>query len=44
MAHRHYFLSKGRVNTQVLMRDLDTIQLGATTEHRQPIQDTDVEV
>ncbi|CDH48966.1 predicted protein [Lichtheimia corymbifera JMRC:FSU:9682] len=39
----HYFLSKGRVNTKVLMRDLDTINLGAATEHRQPIQDTDVE-
>lgn len=41
---RHYFLSKGRVNTQVLMRDLGTIHLGAAPEHRQPIQDTDIEV
>ncbi|KAI8149346.1 hypothetical protein BJV82DRAFT_573692 [Fennellomyces sp. T-0311] len=39
----HYFLSKARVNTQVLLRDLGTIHLGAAPEHRQPIYDTDVE-
>ncbi|KAG2222688.1 hypothetical protein INT45_013502 [Circinella minor] len=39
----HYFLSKARVNTQVLLRDLGTIHLGAAPDHRQPIYDTDVE-
>ncbi|KAI9470466.1 hypothetical protein BDB00DRAFT_862582 [Zychaea mexicana] len=39
----HYFLSKARVNTQVLLRDLGTIHLGATPARRQPIYDTDVE-
>ncbi|KAI9313617.1 hypothetical protein BX666DRAFT_2030388 [Dichotomocladium elegans] len=38
----HYFLSKARANTQVFS-DLETIQLGTASEHRQPIQDTDVE-
>ncbi|KAI9260672.1 hypothetical protein BDA99DRAFT_88623 [Phascolomyces articulosus] len=39
----HYFLSKARVNTQVLLRDLGTIHLGAAPDRRQPIYDTDVE-
>ena len=41
--YSHYFLSKARVNTQVLLRDLGTIHLGAAPDHRQPIYDTDVE-
>ncbi|KAG0194466.1 hypothetical protein DFQ28_010549 [Apophysomyces sp. BC1034] len=39
-----YFLAQGGVNSQVLMRDLGTIHIGMQPEHRQPIQDTDVEV
>ncbi|KAL1926063.1 hypothetical protein VTP01DRAFT_6100 [Rhizomucor pusillus] len=39
----HYFLSKGGVNTPVLMRDLGTIHIGAAADSRQPIQDTDIE-
>ncbi|KAI8339814.1 hypothetical protein BD560DRAFT_412464 [Blakeslea trispora] len=39
----HYFLAQGGVNTHVLMKELGTIHLGGHEEHRQPIQDTDVE-
>ncbi|KAL7319596.1 hypothetical protein PS15m_002722 [Mucor circinelloides] len=39
----HYFLAQGGVNTQVLIKELGTIHLGGLEEHRQPIQDTDVE-
>ncbi|KAI8334536.1 hypothetical protein EDC96DRAFT_525451 [Choanephora cucurbitarum] len=39
----HYFLAQGGVNTHVLMKELGTIHLGGLEEHRQPIQDTDVE-
>lgn len=31
------------MNTQVLIKDLGTIHLGGLEEHRQPIQDMDVE-
>jgi hypothetical protein len=41
--YRHYFLAQGGVNTQVLIKELGTIHLGGLEEHRQPIQDTDVE-
>ncbi|KAI7900514.1 uncharacterized protein BX663DRAFT_439384 [Cokeromyces recurvatus] len=40
--NRHYFLAQGGVNTQVLIKELGTIHLGGL-EHRQPIQDTNVE-
>ncbi|GAA5809132.1 hypothetical protein MFLAVUS_011485 [Mucor flavus] len=39
----HYFLAQGGVNTQELITDLGTIHLGGLEEHRQPIQDMDVE-
>ncbi|KAI8048593.1 uncharacterized protein B0P05DRAFT_641973 [Gilbertella persicaria] len=39
----HYFLAQGGVNTHVLMKELGTIHLGGLEEHRQPIQDTDIE-
>ncbi|KAI8876055.1 hypothetical protein K501DRAFT_262819 [Backusella circina FSU 941] len=38
-----YFLANSGVNTQVLIRELGTIHLGGTTDHRQPIQDTNIE-
>jgi hypothetical protein len=31
------------VNTQVLIKELGTIHLGGLEEHRQPIQDMDIE-
>lgn len=36
-------MAQGGVNTQVLIKDLGTIHLGGLEEHRQPIQDMDVE-
>ncbi|KAI8638915.1 hypothetical protein BD408DRAFT_372665 [Parasitella parasitica] len=39
----HYFLAQGGVNTQILIKELGTIHLGGLEEHRQPIQDTNVE-
>lgn len=42
--NRHYFLAQGGVDTQVLIKELGTIHLGPSTEHRQPILDTDIEV
>lgn len=39
----HYFLAQGGVNTQELITDLGTIHLGGLEEHRQPIQDMDVD-
>ncbi|KAI9260812.1 hypothetical protein BY458DRAFT_516375 [Sporodiniella umbellata] len=39
----HYFLAQGGVDTQALIKELGTIHLGASTEHRQPIVDTDIE-
>ncbi|CAO3639397.1 unnamed protein product [Mucor hiemalis] len=39
----HYFLAQGGVNTQVLIKELGTIHLGGFEEHRQPIQDMDME-
>ncbi|KAG1222972.1 hypothetical protein G6F35_004952 [Rhizopus arrhizus] len=39
----HYFLAQGGVDTQVLIKELGTIHLGPSTEHRQPILDTDIE-
>ncbi|CAO3666665.1 unnamed protein product [Rhizopus stolonifer] len=42
-ARVHYFLAQGGVDTQALIKELGTIHLGASTEHRQPILDTDIE-
>ena len=39
----HYFLAQGGVNTQVLIKDLGTIHLNGLDEHRQPVQDMDIE-
>ncbi|KAI9352390.1 hypothetical protein BD770DRAFT_412655 [Pilaira anomala] len=39
----HYFLAQGGVSTKELIKDLGTIHLGGLEEHRQPIQDMDVE-
>ncbi|KAI8374714.1 uncharacterized protein BYT42DRAFT_577376 [Radiomyces spectabilis] len=39
----HYFLAKAGVNTSILVRELGTIHMGAPTEPRKPIQDTDLE-
>lgn len=41
--YSHYFLAQGGVNTQILIKELGTIHLGGLEEHRQPIQDTNVE-
>ncbi|EIE91776.1 hypothetical protein RO3G_16487 [Rhizopus delemar RA 99-880] len=37
------FEPQGGVDTQVLIKELGTIHLGPSTEHRQPILDTDIE-
>lgn len=41
---RHFFLAQGGVDTQVLIKELGTVHLGPSTEHRQAILDTDIEV
>lgn len=41
--YSHYFLAQGGVSTKELIKDLGTIHLGGLEEHRQPIQDMDVE-
>ncbi|CEG71780.1 hypothetical protein RMATCC62417_07452 [Rhizopus microsporus] len=40
---RHFFLAQGGVDTQVLIKELGTVHLGPSTEHRQAILDTDIE-